>query len=169
MIEIKKVTDAFVEERIASRYGVIKKENEHLIAAIDREEVLCYALFSYTGEQGRILSIGGFDGDLSLQDGLCRAIMNIMDIKGVKEVYLSSGMGRLANMIGFKPEDGGFKLNLDGFFCCKKAPPVRVIRTGGFLYYLVPGPAVSMPSPTRFSRLAASSRITRENFSCSCS
>lgn len=123
MIEIKKVTDSAVAQRICASNGIDWKPEYHVIATIEGEEVLQSAVFSYRDEIGEIHAIHGFDGDIDLLDGLCRAILNIMDINGVKYVYLSGKYEILARHVGFKLENDRYFLALEGFFqcgcCCK--------------------------------------------------
>ncbi len=118
MIEIKKVTDPKTLELICKKHSIVLSKEDHVIATIERGEVLQCAVFSYEGECGEIKVISGFDGDLNLLDGLCRAILNIMDINGVKEVYFTEDHAELAKKVGFKESDGVFSLRLEGFFKC---------------------------------------------------
>lgn len=122
MIEIKKVSDTEVARKICAVNGLEWRPDHHVIATIDHGEVLQCAVFSYEKETGEILVIEGFDGEIALLDGLCRAILNIMDINGVKDVYLSKKYGKIAEYVGFKPHENGYHLALEGFFkcgCCK--------------------------------------------------
>ena len=118
MIEIKKVTDPLVIEQICREQTIELEPIDHVIATIEKGEILQCAVFSYDNSEGNIKVISGFEGDLNLLDGLCRAILNIMDINGVKVVYLSGKYPKLAELIGFENGDQGFVLNLEGFFKC---------------------------------------------------
>ncbi len=123
MIEIKKVTDPELARNICKDAGIEFNETYRIIATIEHGNVLNSAVFQYENEEGQILHISGFDGDILLLDGLCRAILNIMDIQGVKVVCLSKKYEKLAKYVGFKLTDGQFKLLLEGFFqcgCCSK-------------------------------------------------
>ena len=119
MIEIKKVIDLRLAQKICSDCGISWQEDQHVIATLDRDDVMNYAVFTYDGDVGAIRAIGGFENDIEMLDGLCRAILNIMDLNGVKYVYLSQKYDRLAKKVGFYEEDGQFVLQLEGFFCCK--------------------------------------------------
>lgn len=122
MIEIKKVTDLDVARRICAENGVEWRDDYRVIATIERGEVLQCAVFSYENEHGEISVIEGFNGELALLDGLCRAILNIMDINGVKVVSLPGKYAKIAEYVGFKPQNDGYQLELEGFFkcgCCK--------------------------------------------------
>lgn len=118
MIEIRKVEDPSIARKICEEKGVEYRENYHVIATIEGENILHSAVFSYEKEVGNIYSISGFDGDTLLLDGLCRAILNIMDIQGVKVVYLSEKYSKLASYVGFSKDGDEYKLNLEGFFNC---------------------------------------------------
>ncbi|MBQ6811035.1 MAG: hypothetical protein IJO94_06505 [Firmicutes bacterium] len=119
MIEIKKVTDPLILDRISKDHQIKIECSDHVIATIEREKILHCAVFSYEDEIGKIKAISGFEGDMDLLDGLCRAILNIMDINGVKQVYLSNKYAKLAEFVGFsKAEGSNYILQLEGFFQC---------------------------------------------------
>ncbi len=123
MIEIRKVNDKKMAKSICEQNGLEWKPEYHIIATIEAEKVLISAIFTHQKENGEILSIAGFDDDMAMLDGLCRAILNIMDINGVKYVYLPSKYVKLAQKVGFEQQNGRFYLPLEGFFkcgCCGK-------------------------------------------------
>lgn len=118
MIEIRKVTDINIAQKICAQNDLEWSDKYHVIATIEGKNLLNSAVFSYNGDSGDIHNIYGFDGDLEMLDGLCRAILNIMDINGVKEVYLSKKYNELAQKIGFEDAGDRFYLSLEGFFKC---------------------------------------------------
>ncbi len=119
MIEIKKIKDPVLAKKLCDKNGLEWAENYHVIATLDGDNALNLAIFTYNGEEGEILAIAGFEDDIFMLDGLCRAILNIMDINNVKQVYLPDKYEKLAKHVGFSPENGGFSLLLEGFFECK--------------------------------------------------
>lgn len=118
MIEIKKITDKDVAQKICIAHNIDWQPEFHVIATIEQGKVLHCAVFKYCGESGEIHAISGFDGEISMLDGLCRAILNIMDINGVKYVYLPSKYDKLAHKIGFTMQNDRYFLSLEGFFKC---------------------------------------------------
>lgn len=123
MIEIKKVTDTKSAQKICLENGLEWSSEYHVIATLDHDEVLQSAVFSYKKEVGEIHAISGFDNNIDLLDGLCRAILNIMDINNVKDVYLSRKYSKIADHVGFELIENKYHLALEGFFqcgCCKK-------------------------------------------------
>ena len=123
MIEIRRVEDPCLQERLCKEAGIELRPEYHIIATREGEKILLSAIFQYKDEAGAILSIEGPDNDIMLLDGLCRAILNIMDINGVKEVSLPLKYGLLARNIGFTKGETAFSLQLEGFFdqpCCGK-------------------------------------------------
>ena len=119
MIEIKKITNETLAKRICEDSNLAWSPNYKVIATVDGETTLNLAIFMYNGEEGTILEISGFDDDIFMLDGLCRAILNIMDINDVKQVYLPLKYEKLAKHVGFKREFDQFTLSLEGFFECK--------------------------------------------------
>ena len=122
MIAIQTVKDTKKILEICKNSGVEWKPTYQVIATIEGEKVLQYAIFEYNGEEGIIHSIGGFEEDLNMLDGLCRAIMNIMEIRGVKQCSLPKKYSKLASFVGFKEEESLFTVDLTTFFkcCCHK-------------------------------------------------
>ncbi len=123
MIEIKKVTDPAIAEKICEEAHITPNEKYHIIATVEQGNIVNSAVFQYDHDEGRILHISGFNGDILMLDGLCRAILNMMDIQGVKVVYLSSKYEKLAKYVGFHRNQDQFELQLEGFFqcgCCRK-------------------------------------------------
>ncbi len=123
MIEIKRVNNLNLAKKICAEHGVEWNPECHVIATLEGENTLNFAVFDYQNEQGNIFAIGGFNNELDLLDGLCRSILNIMDINGVKVVYLPLKYEKLAKHMGFSIENGRFQINLEGFFncgCCHK-------------------------------------------------
>ncbi len=118
MIEIRTVAEPALAKRLCRENGVTWRPEYRVIAAWEGERALHCAVFSYHNDTGEIYAIAGFDGDLSLLDGLCRAILNIMDINGVKTAFLSDQYPEIARQVGFKKIDGRFQLSLENFFCC---------------------------------------------------
>ena len=118
MIEIKKITDVATAKNICAANNVEWNRNYHVIATIEQEKILHCAIFNYSDKIGEIHVISGFDDDILMLDGLCRAILNIMDINGVKDVYLPSKYEKLARKVGFQLQNNRFHLKLDGFFKC---------------------------------------------------
>lgn len=119
MIEIKKITDEALAQRLCLENGLEWADDYKVIATLDGKDALNLAVFTYDGEEGRILAIAGFEDDIFMLDGLCRAILNIMDINGVKQVYLSDKYEKLAKYVGFSKDNDDFVLKLEGFFECK--------------------------------------------------
>ncbi len=118
MIEIKKVDDVALAQKICEQNQVLWQPEYHVIATIDNGDTLQCAVFSYKKSRGEIHVIAGFEDDINFLDGLCRSILNIMDINGVKDVYLPLKYQKIAHHVGFEPQKSSFHLNLEGFFQC---------------------------------------------------
>ena len=119
MIEIRKITDEDTAKRVCKEHHIEWDPAYHVIATMEQGKILHCAIFDYCGEEGKIHAISGFDDDISMLDGLCRAILNIMDINGVKYVYLSKKYDKIAQKVGFSTKNDAYYLSLDGFFKCK--------------------------------------------------
>ncbi len=118
MIEIRKITDLQTAKKVCLEQNIAWDPAYHVIATIEQENILHCAVFEYGDEIGKIHAISGFDGDILMLDGLCRAILNIMDINAVKHIYLPLKYDKLADKIGFALQNDCYYLNLNGFFKC---------------------------------------------------
>jgi hypothetical protein len=118
MIEIKRVNDIDLAKKICLNHKVEWNDCLSVIATLEGGKALNSAVFSYDGETGKIYAVDGFEGDFSMLDGLCRAILNIMDINGVKYVYFTKECEDLAQNYSVEKENGEYKLSLSGFFKC---------------------------------------------------
>lgn len=119
MIEIRQVRDPFLAKKICEDNGLKYQNDYHVIATIDNEKTVNHAVYSYAKGEGAILSISGFNDEIDLLEGLCRAVLNIMDLNGVINVFLPDKYRNLAEKIGFSSCENGYSLDLDGFFCSR--------------------------------------------------
>ena len=122
MVEIKKINNVAQAQKICEEFQIIWRSDYHVIATLDGDEILQCAVFSYKNDRGEIYVIAGFQEDIDFLDGLCRAILNIMDINGVKQVYLPAKYKKLAHHVGFERTDNEFTLRLENFFNCGCCP-----------------------------------------------
>lgn len=118
MIQILSVSDIKQREMLCQKAGLEDNDDLRVIAIHDEKGMVCEgAIFKYQGENGTILWLD-MGSDIELADGLGRAILSIMDIRGVKKVRLPLEYETLAHKMRFKRMDDHFELSLEGFFCC---------------------------------------------------
>ncbi len=118
MIQILSVKDEEQRRLICNKADISYNESLHIIANFS-ENLLPQqsAVFSYTGESGEILWIETGD-DMDLSVGLGKAVLSIMEIRGVKEVSLSKKFAKLAELLRFQYVGDQYKLSLEGYFSC---------------------------------------------------
>ena len=118
MIQILSVSDIKQREKLCQKAGLEDNNELRIIAIHDENGMVCEgAIFKYQGENGEILWLD-MGSDIELADGLGRAILSIMDIRGVKKVMLPLEYEMLAHKMRFNRMDDHFELSLEGFFCC---------------------------------------------------
>ena len=118
MIQILSVKDEQRRSVMCKKAGIDDHNDLHIIAIHNSDGIICQgAIFKYREEIGEILWLDMGD-DIDLSDGLARAVLNIMDIRGVKTVTLPFGYDALAKKLRFKMTGDHFEVSLEGYFCC---------------------------------------------------
>ncbi len=117
MIEILSVTEREERQKICALANVEETENLRIIAAFSDGHVECGAIFEYTEKLGKILWLQSLCDD-DITDGLVRAILNIMDLRGVETAWLPSKYEVIAKKLRFDATEDGFTVPLKNFFTC---------------------------------------------------
>ena len=118
MIQILTVKNPFDRAKICKKAGITDKPENKVIAIHNDDGVISEgAIFRYENEFGEILWLD-MGNDIELADGLARAVLNIMEIRGVKIVTLPLSYEFLAKKLRFHLVDDHFEVNLDGYFYC---------------------------------------------------
>ena len=118
MIQILSVSDEHQRKTICHKAGIEDSKDLHIIAIHNQEGIACEgAIFKYNCTQGEILWLD-MGEDIDLADGLGRAILSIMEIRGIQVVTLPAEHEVLAKKLRFKKIEDHFEVQLDGYFCC---------------------------------------------------
>lgn len=119
MIQILSVTDAQARAEICRRGGVTEGEDLHIIASVQENGVPeNAAIFRYFADRGEILFLEE-NKDTDITVGLGKAVLSIMELRGVKNAVMPINMEKIARLLGFEEKDGKFSVCLEGYFCCK--------------------------------------------------
>ena len=119
MIQILSVTDAQARAEICRRGGVKDGEDLHIIASVQENGVPeNAAIFRYFADRGEILFLEE-NKDTDITVGLGKAVLSIMELRGVKNAVMPINMEKIARLLGFEEKDGKFSVCLEGYFCCK--------------------------------------------------
>lgn len=122
MIEILTVSDPKEREIICKLAELQDREDLRIIAAFSNGEVESGAVFEYSDTHGKILWLQSMEDD-DITEGLVRAILNIMDLRGVESAWLDKKYAVIAKKLRFKAVEDGFTVELKNFFtcgCCKQ-------------------------------------------------
>ncbi len=120
MLEIRESKDKtraqeFVKAQ-GSNYNLLE---DIVMVCTDADEILGVSTLCLKGTKvylDLLLTIEDM-GDLAFKAGLARAVMNLADLRGIKEIYGSSPeLFELYEMLRFKKEEGEYRLNLEGYF-----------------------------------------------------
>ena len=118
MVQILAVRDLNQRLKVLCKAGLEDSADLHVIAVHNTEGVMNEgAVFRYSGEIGEILWLD-MGEDMDLAEGLAKAILNIMEIRGVKIVTLPLTYVKLAQKLRFTRQNNCFEVSLEGYFCC---------------------------------------------------
>lgn len=118
MIEIKKV-DSIERLNFLKEKSNINEKYVLAFEATDKNESLGYCIYKQSFDNtGRILKL--YLEDKALTDtigyGICKAVLNSMDLDGIKKVFWEENNPELCKKLLFKKENEKLILNLEGYF-----------------------------------------------------
>lgn len=119
MIQILSVKDETQKKELCKKAGIAFSDELHINASFTEDGNIEYgAIFRFQGENGEILWMDAESKDMDLICGIGKAILSIMELRGVKEVTLPLSYAELAKLLHFEKASDVFKVNLEGYFCC---------------------------------------------------
>ena len=118
MIQILTVTHKQDRIALCRKAQIEYEEGLSIIAVYDQtDHIGDGAIFKIDGECGQIFWLEMND-DLDLSVGLGKAILSIMEYRGVKSVTLPLSYAQLAKLLRFELKDEQYVVNLEGYFSC---------------------------------------------------
>ena len=120
MLEIKVLTDKQKIDELLSRVGAEPAENRGVMAAVDRDEVLSFSVFSLNADSMTIEYIVPED-DIPLADGMLRSTIHVGLTRGKNEVFYADTVSlKLLETLRFIKDPERKLLNSDKLFqsCC---------------------------------------------------
>ncbi len=118
MIQILSVKDENQRIQLCNQAGIIYDKKLHIIAIFEQDDVLQQgAIFTYEGKKGKILWLD-MGEEMDLAEGLGKAVLSIMEYRGVESVTLPLEYTELAKILRFKKREDVFEVSLKGYFCC---------------------------------------------------
>ena len=119
MIQVLSVTDENKKIELCAAAGISYSDSLHIIASFDDGGKMgCGAIFRYDGQTGEILWMDDAEKDKELLIGLGKAVLNIMDLRGVKHVLMPLKLESIAVPLRFERKQDRFVLDLEGYFTC---------------------------------------------------
>lgn len=120
MLEIKESKDKKrAQEFVKVQGSGYDLSNDIVMVCTDGDEILGVSALTLRGCRvylDLILTIKDIS-DLAFKAGLARAIMNLADLRGIKEIYgTTPELFELYKMLRFKKEEDEYRLNLEGYF-----------------------------------------------------
>ena len=118
MIAILSVKDPDKKQEICRKAGVPYHEDLHVIASFEDGKMMYGAVFEICREEGTIHWIDASGDDFSVSEGLGKAVLNIMDLRGVKKAFMPLSMEKLAAPLRFSKKEGRYEVEITGYFSC---------------------------------------------------
>ena len=122
MLEIKPITDSIEQKEILNLCGIEYRDGLFAYKAYEGSSLLAAAQFDIEGSVAVLDAIRQAKGTAEDFEGmfiLGRAVLNFLDLCGVKTVVSLSGdegERRLLKCVGFRETDAGLSINLEGLF-----------------------------------------------------
>lgn len=124
MIEIRPAYTSYEREEYSDACGYDCDQNQQLVACFDGGMYKGCSLYTVNDGVAVIQELGFLPGyyDETARILLIKGTLNVIDIKGTKDVIYTAKDKQLALKAGFKEQDGVLKINLEGYFedPCKK-------------------------------------------------
>lgn len=122
MLEIKPIEDKNEQEKLCLLCGEEYREELFAYKAFENEKLFAVAQFDICGESAVVFGMHQVIGSTDDNEGmfiLGRAVLNFLDLCGVKEAFYNvtdDCSERLAKLIGFRNTDGKYRISLVGLF-----------------------------------------------------
>ena len=120
MLAIKESKDKTRAQEFVNAQGFDYNLSDDIVmVCADANEILGVSALSLRGSKvylDLLLTIETMS-DLAFKAGLARAIMNLADLRGIKEIYgATPELFELYKMLRFEKEEGEYRLSLEGYF-----------------------------------------------------
>ncbi|MBQ3554424.1 MAG: hypothetical protein IJA08_07060 [Clostridia bacterium] len=123
MLTIKEVENKTIAEQFLLKKGIEVSLTEDIVmTCMDRDECLGVAALTLK-EEGKVYLdlVKMIEDDLSFAHGMAKSILNLADLRGIKQVYgKNPELSRLYQMLQFTEQDGEYVLSLEGYFTQEK-------------------------------------------------
>ena len=118
MIAIRPVYTSYEREEYMKPFGIIPKDNQVVIGAINDGRFVGAALVSFNGNKGTVHMMSLIDGYDDYIDRFLigKAALNFLDLSGAKDITYVGNDEKLAKALGFKIDENGMNINLIGYF-----------------------------------------------------
>ncbi len=118
MIAIKPVYTSYEREEYMKPFGIVPKDNQVVIAAINDGRFVGAALVSFKDNTGTVHLMSLIDGYDDYIDRFLigKAALNFLDLSGAKDITYTGDDEKLAKSLGFKLVNQHMKIDLTGYF-----------------------------------------------------
>ena len=118
MLIIKPIQTKREQEEICVECGALYNPDALAYSAREDEALLGVSQFRILGQYAQIYDLCNVRGveDFEALIIMGRAVLNFVDLCGVKEAYISASNLSLNKALGFKEVDGRWHLSLEGYF-----------------------------------------------------
>ena len=120
MLTIKETSDKLKAQEFLKKCGNQYELGDDIVMACqENDEIL--GVTSLRLKDGlvylNLLEMLSEANDISLKLGMLKSIMNLADLRGIKQIYgTNKDLEELYKLLRFKEEEGRYSLNLEGYF-----------------------------------------------------
>lgn len=120
MLTIKETNDKLKAQEFLKNCGNDYKLGDDIVMVCQENDKIL-GVTSLSLKDGQVyldlLEILSEANDISLKLGMLKAIMNLADLRGIKQIYgTNKELEELYKLLRFKKEEGRYFLNLEGYF-----------------------------------------------------
>lgn len=120
MLTIKEISDKRIAQEFLKSCGSAYELGDDIVMVCsENDEIL--GVTSLRLKDGKVylnlLELSDKSDDMSLKLGLLKAVMNLADLRGIKQIYgTNKDLEQLYKLLRFKEEKGEYSLSLEGYF-----------------------------------------------------
>ena len=123
MLTIKEAENKTIAEQFLLQKGIeVSLAEDIVMTCMDSDACLGVATLSLKQEGKVYLNlVKTIEDDLSFAHGMAKSILNLADLRGIKQVYgANPELSRLYQLLHFREQDGEYVLSLEGYFTQEK-------------------------------------------------
>lgn len=115
MIDIRKIEDAKIKDKLADEFQLKFGPDDCLLGALSSGDVIGFIKYENCGDTLKIKFISCASNDFALADGLLKTLLFKCDVSTTRVVTLPCEYAQTAKSLGFSLNDNVFELKLSEY------------------------------------------------------